>query len=135
MVDIPKIYFNKRIIQIKMKTTFKIFFTALIAILFTNTAVAQEKATQTSIIKTVIHCDHCKACETCGQLFNQKLLREPGVKMVALDEKAMTIKVTYSTKKTDLAKIKTAISKLGYDADDVKADPKGYESLDGCCKK
>lgn len=55
--------------------------------------------------------------------------------MVVLDDKAMTIKVTYNSKKTDLAKIKTAISKLGYDADDVKADPVTYDGLDGCCKK
>lgn len=119
-----------------MKTFIKTFVIAFTMFIFANTAFAQEKkATETVTIKTEIHCDHCKACETCGQLFNQKLLREPGVKMVMLDEKAMTIKVTYSTKKTDIAKIKTAISKLGYDADDVKADPKGYEALDGCCKK
>lgn len=40
---------------------------------------AQEKKIQTATIKTTINCDHCKACETCGQLFNQKLLKEPGV--------------------------------------------------------
>ena len=27
------------------------------------------------------------------------------------------------------------ISKLGYDADEVKADKEAYEKLDGCCKK
>ena len=55
--------------------------------------------------------------------------------MVVLDDKAMTIKVTYNTKKTDLAKIKQGIGKLGYDADEVKADAVAYEGLDGCCKK
>lgn len=119
-----------------MKTILKTFVIAFTAILFSNNAAAQEKKTvQTATIKTTIHCDHCKACETCGQLFNQKLLKEPGVQMVILDETAMTIKVTYNSKKTDLAKVKAAISKLGYNADDVKADPAGYENLDGCCKK
>ena len=51
-----------------------------------------------------------------------------------LDEKEMTIEVVYNTKKTDLTKVKTAITKLGYDADDVKATTEGLESLDGCCK-
>ena len=60
---------------------------------------AQEKKIQTATIKTTINCDHCKACETCGQLFNQKLLKEPGVQMVVLDEEKMTIKVTYNKKK------------------------------------
>jgi periplasmic mercuric ion binding protein len=54
---------------------------------------------------------------------------------VELDDKAMTIKVTYNPKKITPEKIRVAISKLGYDADDVKADPKAYEALDGCCKK
>lgn len=100
---------------------------------FTNTAFAQ-KTVQTAIIKTVIHCDHCKACETCGERFNIILLREKGVQMVQLDEKAMTIKVVFNSKKTSLDKVKTAITKLGYDADDLKADAISYESLDNCCK-
>ena len=54
--------------------------------------------------------------------------------MVELDEKAMTIKVVYNSKKTNLDKVKTAITKLGYDADDLKADPNAYQSLDNCCK-
>ncbi|MCW4467676.1 cation transporter [Flavobacterium sp. MFBS3-15] len=106
------------------------------AFFFATGVNAQEKKTiQTATIKTIIYCNHCKACETCGPKFNQALLKEKGVQMVVLDDKAMTIKVTYNTKKTDLAKIKQAISKLGYDADEVKADAAAYEGLDGCCKK
>jgi copper chaperone CopZ len=119
-----------------MKLFLKTFVITLMALLFSNVISAQEKKTiQTATIKTAIYCDHCKACETCGLKFNQTLLKEKGVQMVVLDEKEMTIKVTYNSKKTDLAKIKTAISKLGYDADDLKADAVAYEALDGCCKK
>lgn len=119
-----------------MKSFLKTILIAFTVLLFSNGTFAQEKKTiQTATIKTAIYCDHCKACETCGPKFNQALLKEKGVQMVVLDEKAMTIKVTYNSKKTDLAKIKTAISKLGYDADDVKADVVAYEGLDGCCKK
>ncbi|WP_313804130.1 heavy-metal-associated domain-containing protein [Flavobacterium sp.] len=100
-----------------------------------NTTFAQQpKKTQKAVIKTTITCDHCKECETCGQLFNQKLLRETGVQMVNIDTEKMTIEVIYNSKKTTLDKIRTAISNLGYDADDVKATPEGYEKLDGCCK-
>jgi copper chaperone CopZ len=119
-----------------MKSILKTFLLAFTVLLCTNAVSAQEKKTiQTATIKTAIYCDHCKACETCGPKFNQTLLKEKGVQMVILDDKAMTIKVTYNTKKTDLAKIKTAISKLGYDADEIKADPIAYDGLDGCCKK
>jgi hypothetical protein len=54
--------------------------------------------------------------------------------MYELDDKAMTFTVYYNAKKTTLQTIKEGISKLGYDADEVKADPKAYENLDGCCK-
>lgn len=95
----------------------------------------KQKTTQTAVIKTAIYCDHCKVCESCGDRLEKTLLKEKGVQMITLDDKAMTIKVVYNSKKTDLTKIKTAISKLGYDADDIKADAVAYEGLDGCCKK
>lgn len=104
-------------------------------ILMTNAALAQEKKTvQKAIIKTTIVCDHCKECPSCGGLLEKTLIRTKGIQMITLDAKAETIEVIYNTKKTSLESIKTAISKLGYDADEVKADPAGYEKLDGCCK-
>lgn len=117
----------------KLKLT---FFFAIFAMLFSGSAFAQKvKTVETAVIKTAIYCDHCKVCETCGPKFEKTLLKEPGVQMVTLDDKAMTIKVVYNTKKTSLDKVRQAISKLGYDADDLKADVAAYEGLDGCCKK
>jgi len=113
----------------------KFILIAFVTLLCSNTLIAQQKTTHTATIKTAIYCDHCKNCETCGDKFNRTLLKEKGVQMVVLDEKAMTIKVTYNSKKTDLTKIKLAISKLGYDADDVKAEEVAYTGLDDCCKK
>jgi copper chaperone CopZ len=120
-----------KIIKTKMKHIITLVF-----ILFTITTsfAQQQKKTQKAIIKTTITCDHCKECETCGQLFNQKLLREKGVQMVNIDTEKMTIEVIYNSKKTTLESIKTAISNLGYDADEVRANPEAYEKLDGCCK-
>lgn len=112
----------------------KKFLTALLLVFITSVSYSQQKKTEKAVIKTTIHCDHCKACETCGQLFQSNMLKIKGVKMYELDEANATITVFYNTKKTDLATIKTAISKLGYDADEVKADPTAYEKLDGCCK-
>ena len=116
-----------------MKTLLKSLLLFFGMITFSNTAFAQ-KTVQTAVIKTAIHCDHCKACETCGDRFNKTLLREKGVQMVELDEKEMTIKVVFNSKKTNLDQVKKAITKLGYDADDLKADPVAYEGLDNCCK-
>ncbi len=116
-----------------MKTNLKSTF-MIAAFLLMSATVSAQKTVQKAIIKTSIACDHCKACPSCGGLLEKTLLKNTGVQMITLDEKKMTIEVIYNSKKTDLATIKTAISKLGYDADDVKADPSGYEKLDGCCK-
>ena len=122
-----------------MKTTTKLTFLQLTMILLMSisfSAFSQKKDNiKTSVIKTVIHCDHCKQCETCGDKFNKDLYNEDGIKRVDVDAKAMIITVVYDSRKTDLDKIKVLISKLGYDADDLKADPAGVAKLDGCCKK
>lgn len=99
-----------------------------------SNALAQQKTVQKAVIKTSIACDHCKACESCGGLLEKKLLQHKGIQMITLDEKEATITVIYNSKKTDLSAIKTAISQLGYDADEIKAEVSGYEKLDSCCK-
>jgi copper chaperone CopZ len=95
----------------------------------------QTKNNQKAVIKTVLNCSHCKICETCGKNFQENLLKIKGVKMYELDEEKMTLTVYYNPQKTNLGTIRTAISKMGYDADDVKADETAYGKLDRCCKK
>lgn len=101
-----------------------------------NILFAQKpKKTEKAVIKTHIYCSHCKVCETCGQLFQVHLPEIKGVKSYELDDKTMTITVYYNPEKINLDEIRAAISNLGYDADDVKANPAAYAKLDGCCKK
>jgi mercuric ion binding protein len=108
-----------------------VFFT-----LFSLSVSAQEgKKNQKAVIQTVLNCNHCKVCETCGKNFQENILKIKGVKMYELDEEKMTLTVYYNAQKTDLGTIKTAISKMGYDADDIKADAVAYAQLDRCCKK
>jgi mercuric ion binding protein len=113
-----------------MKSIVLVLFT-----LFTFTLSAQNSKNEKAVIKTNIYCDHCKACETCGQNFQENLYKITGLKMYELDEKAMTLTIYYNGKKTTLNEIKTAITKLGYDADEMKADTSAYDKLDDCCKK
>ncbi|MBL7921184.1 MAG: heavy-metal-associated domain-containing protein [Bacteroidia bacterium] len=110
---------------------------ALLLLMFISvSAFSQDKKKiQTSVIKTNIYCDHCKQCETCGDKFHKKMYNEDGIKSVEVDPKANTITVIYDTRKVDLDKIRQYISELGYDADEIKADPAAVEKLDGCCKK
>ena len=109
-----------------------IFFLTLL--FFSSNTISAQKSNEKAVIKTFLNCDHCKDCETCGLKFRTEMLKIKGVKMYELDDQAMTFTVYYNGKKTDLQNIKVAISKLGYDADEVKADSEAYENLDGCCK-
>lgn len=109
-----------------------IFFLAIL--FFAANNVSAQKTNQKAVIKTTLNCDHCKECETCGLKFKTEMLKIKGVRSYDLDDKAMTFTIYYNPKKTDLLAIKVAISKLGYDADDVKATSEGIASLDGCCK-
>jgi copper chaperone CopZ len=109
----------------------------LLALLFTTVTVqAQEiKKIEIITIKTQIYCDHCKACESCGGRFEREIPFIKGVKDYSFDEKAMTITITYNTKQTTPDKLKLAIAAMGFDADEVKADPKAVAKLDECCLK
>lgn len=116
--------------------TIKTILAILITMIAIQTSFAQAaKKNEKAIIKTTIYCNHCKECETCGKNIKTNLLKINGLKMYELDAEKMTITVYYNGQKTDLTAIKTAIAKLGFDADDVKADQAGYEKLDDCCKK
>ncbi len=120
-----------------MKNQFsRIFTTIILALLFVGSAVAQKtKPVKTAVIKTTIYCDHCKICESCGGRILKELYNEDGIKNTNVDSKANTISVTYDERKISLQKVREKISKLGFDADDVKADPTAVAKLDDCCKK
>ena len=57
-------------------------------------------------------------------------------KVVGNIETAKDKKVTvgYNPKKISLDEIRKIISETGYDADDLKANPKSVEKLPACCK-
>ncbi|HSG67766.1 MAG TPA: heavy metal-associated domain-containing protein [Bacteroidales bacterium] len=74
-------------------------------------------------------------CGMCEERIETNMAFEKGVKSVELDDKTKIVTIVYKTGKTDPDKIRKAISKLGYDADDVEADPEAYEKLPKCCKK
>ena len=107
-----------------------------IAFLALSQAVMAQKAPnkETITIKTPNTCDHCKVCETCGGLLEGQLGLVKGIQLVTYNEADQTTTVVYWTKKTTPEKIRKEISLLGFDADDVKADPSGYKERDACCK-
>jgi copper chaperone CopZ len=74
-------------------------------------------------------------CEHCKETIEKNIRFEKGVKKVIFDERTHIVTVKFDESKTTLKNIQIAISKLGYDADSIPAEPKAYEKLNTCCKK
>jgi mercuric ion binding protein len=74
-------------------------------------------------------------CGMCKDKIEQGLAYEKGIKDVSLDVETKVATVKYNPAKITPEEIRKAISKLGYDADEVLADKSAYEKLPGCCKK
>lgn len=74
-------------------------------------------------------------CDMCVKTIETEMLYEKGVKSVNVDLDSNLIHVSIDPKKTDAAKVRTAISRLGYSADDVPPDMEAREKLPDCCKK
>lgn len=98
------------------------------------TANAQSKIV-TINIKSSIYCDHCQKCPSCAKRLESAVYSVKGIKRVDIDDKAKTLTVVYNSEKTTQETIKQAITKVGFDADNMKADPIAYTKLDDCCKK
>ena len=101
----------------------------MLAMLFVPANVYAQKAKLDTVkIKTSAECEMCKT----------KLEKEvglmKGVKSVTLDLTTQVATVVYNNTKTEPGKIRTVISNIGYDADDVKANNRAQKKLPDCCK-
>ena len=111
-----------------MKKLISIVFSGILMLVMTvNTAKAQDVAELK--IKTSAVCDMCK------ETLEKYMAFEKGVKKSNLDVESKILTVTYNPSKTTPEQLRKAVSKSGYDADEVPADAKAYKKLDACCKK
>ena len=90
--------------------------------------VAAKAQTEKVEIKTSAICGMCK------NTIEKDLAFEKGVKTADLDLETKVLTVEYNAKKTSPDKIRTRITKVGYNADDKKRDAKAYEKLPACCQ-
>lgn len=95
-----------------------------------NGAFAQEKKSkiETIVLQTSAECGDCK------DRIEEKLNYTKGVKFAELDLETKKVTIKYSPKKISSQQIKEIISSIGYDADDVKADPEKVKKLPACCQ-
>lgn len=73
-------------------------------------------------------------CGMCKRAIEKDLAFEKGVKSSSLDLKTKVVTVEYDSKKTNPDKIRTRITKVGYNADTFARDQKAYDKLPECCK-
>ena len=107
------------------KLLFTVFFAAVGVAAF-----SQTKAVQTAKFSTpTVQCDMCK------NNIETYLKRVDGVITVNVNVRRKETTVKYYTDRTNDEALKTAISNVGYDANELKANPDSYKALPKCCKK
>ena len=103
---------------------------SLIAFGFVFAGSAQTKAVDTATIKTpTVQCNMCK------KAIEDYVKRIDGLMTVNVNVKNKTTKVKFITDRTNIEVIKTAIANVGYDANEIAANPESYKLLPICCKK
>ena len=73
-------------------------------------------------------------CDMCCDTIVKAIKGVEGVKTVKPDMEKKLMRVTAEDKTGIQEKIEKAVSKAGYQANGVKADPKAFADLPGCCK-
>jgi len=101
----------------------------LVLAAFATPTLAQQKAIQ----KAVIHTPGVLA-EPCKVSIENFLVHEYGVSSVRADFRRHTVTVVWYTDRTNIENIKTALANMGYDADDVTANPDAFKRLPPACK-
>jgi len=109
-----------------MKSLLRGFF---ILVVFSTPVFAQQKAVQKAVIQTPGVRD-----ELCKTKIDNFLVHEYGVSSVKADFRRHTVTVAWYTDRTNIENIKTALANMGYDADDIKANPESYNKLPPQCR-
>ena len=73
-------------------------------------------------------------CGMCQKTIEMGLKKVSGVTSSNVDLREKITKVVYDIKKTDQNTIEKAIANLGYQANEIIANPNAYEALPACCK-
>ena len=110
----------------------KLILLALAAIITLGANAQQNKAASKNEQTVTIQTNG--VCQKCADKFKENVPYFKGVKSYTYDMKTAKLTITYDTKKTNPDQLRTQVSKLGYNADNVKADPAARAKLPACCR-
>lgn len=111
----------------------KIKLVMIIAIL--GMAIMQVNAQEITIKTDTVKIQTSVKCNDCKERLEHDMAFEKGVKSVELDSETKVLTIVYKTNKTTEEKLKKAVTKIGYDADEMPADQKAHDRLPACCQK
>ncbi len=106
--------------------------------LFCTTANSPVYAQTTASTKNVwqsINIKTSSQCGACKERIETTFYKQKGVKKAVLNLKTDVLKVQFNSNVVTALALKTVLQKIGYDADELVADPVAYEKLPACCKK
>ncbi|MBK9291698.1 MAG: cation transporter [Bacteroidetes bacterium] len=95
---------------------------------------AQQAAQKESKFETV-SIQTSAVCGMCKERLEKNLALERGVRAVSLDNETKIITIEYRKGRNSKEGLKKAITKIGYDADEMPADKKAHDRLPACCQK
>ncbi len=98
---------------------------------FSGTNLIAQSAPRTATVKIVTSAE----CDLCKKHIETEVGKMKGVKKAELDLSTKILTVEYNAKKTSPEKIRKALSDMGYDADDVKANNRANKILQHCAPK
>ena len=107
--------------------TIKFIISALISIVITIGAFAQDKSLKTESFKVYGNCESCQARI-------EKSLKIDGISKANWDVKSKMLTVTYNPSKISIDNIHKKVAAVGHDTEKLKADDKVYAALPGCCQ-
>jgi len=73
-------------------------------------------------------------CKTCEKTINSALSKVEGIINSDVDVHDKIVNIKFLSSVTSPGKIREAISKAGYDADEIKRNERAYQNLPECCK-
>ncbi|MEO1653029.1 MAG: heavy metal-associated domain-containing protein [Bacteroidota bacterium] len=96
---------------------------------------AQEAPVELKKNQAILQVKTSAQCGMCKERIEETLAFTKGVVRSELNLENKVLSIIYNSKKADPQSLKLAVAKVGYDADEVPAEPKAYDKLPECCQK
>ena len=110
----------------------KLILLALVSLITLGANAQQSKAASKGEQTVTIQTNG--VCQKCADKFKENVPYFKGVKSYTYDMKTAKLTINYDAKRTNPDQLRQEVSKLGYNADNVKADQAARAKLPACCR-